>query len=184
MERLAVLRYAKALFDIAVEKNQVDVYYQASKDIMAAIETNAEFKAVINHKSIAVTEKLAVMNGIFSGKIPEDFMGLFALMFKRSRQADLLGVLAHMEVLYREYKHIALVKIFAPKELPQQKYDEIAAMLGKKLEKTIIFEKIIDSSLIAGFRIEAEGYVFDASIKNQLAMLKKQLMRAGRHAAL
>ncbi|MCL2575168.1 MAG: ATP synthase F1 subunit delta [Defluviitaleaceae bacterium] len=179
MEQIAVLRYAKALFEIAVEKNAVDEYNIAARGILEIINTDEEFAAVINHRSIAADEKMATMTAIFKGKIPEDFLGIFALLFKRGRQSELIGVLERFEVLYKEHKRIAIAKITSAVELPPHKLAEISAQLTQKTGKTIEFEKIVDPTLIAGFKVEVDGHIFDATTKYQIAQLTKQLM-AGR----
>ena len=184
MERIAVLRYTKALFNLALEQNKVDEFNQAAIDILAVINSDDEFLAVINHLSIPAEQKMTTMKAIFGGKVPEDFMGLFDLLFRRGRQGELVGILEQFGKLYKEHKRIALAKLCSATELPQSKLDEIALTLGKKLDKTIEFELLVDPALIAGFRVEVDGYVFDSSIKNQVEQLKKQLITGGRHSAL
>ena len=175
MERLAVLRYAQALFEIAVEKSQVKEFNQACLDVNDAIMSDKELLAVVNHLSIPALEKMDTMRAIFEGKIPEDFIGIFDLVFRRRRQGELLGIMLRFNELYKEYIKVAVAKLYSPAELAPDKLKEISEKLGKKLDKTIEFESHIDPSLIAGFRVEVDGHVFDSSLKNQLTALKKQL---------
>ena len=176
MEKLAVFRYAKALFEIAKEKNAVAEYNQAAKDILFALQQDKTIMRVISHPGMPRKDKINVINTAFAGKVPEDFAGLFALMLKRGRERDITGVLEHMDVLYKEYSRLAVAKLYSPEELPEEKVTEIRGLISKKLDKTIHIEKIIDKSLIAGFRVEVDGFVFDASTKNQVNRLKKELL--------
>jgi F-type H+-transporting ATPase subunit delta len=184
MERIVVLRYAKALFDIALEKQQVDEYNNTCKEILAILEGDEELFAVINHLSISADDKMTAMKGIFSGRVDDDFIGIFSLIFRRGRQGELVGILEHFGKLYKDFKRIATAKLMSAAPLSQEKINEIGAMLAKKLDKTIEFEIMVDPALIAGFRVEADGYVFDASMKSQLSQMKKQLLQAGRHSVL
>jgi len=176
MERLAVLRYAQALFNIAVEQDQVKEFSQACLAIHDAIASDKELLAVVNHLSIPAHEKMETMKTIFEDKVPESFMGIFDLVFKRRRQGELLGIMLRFYELYKEYIKVATAKLYSPAPLAQDKLDEIADKLGKKLGKTIEFETYVDPSLIAGFVVEADGYVFDSSLKSQVASLKKELL--------
>jgi len=178
MERIAVLRYAKALFELAVERGEVELYNKACTDILAVFEADKDLLAVVNHLAIPADQKMQTMKAIFEGKIPEDFLGIFGLVFRRGRQRELSAILERFGQLYREHMRIATAKLYAAAELPQDKLNEISQVLGKKLEKTIEFEKVIDPSLIAGFRVEVDGFVFDASTKNQINVMKKQLLAA------
>jgi F-type H+-transporting ATPase subunit delta len=179
MERIAVLRYAQALFELAVAQNQVAEFNQAANDIYDVLKSDKELLAVVNHLSITAQEKMVTMRAIFEGKVPEDFMGLFDLMLRRRRQRELLGVLKRFNKLYEEYIKVARATLYSPGELSQSKLDEIAAVLGAKLDKTVEFEVVIDPALIAGFKVEVDGHVFDSSFKNQINMLKRELLSHG-----
>jgi len=180
MDQIAVLRYSKALFEIALERNQLDAYNQVAKEILHLLETNKELAAVVSHRAISADDKMTAVKAIFGGRVPEDFMGVFSLIFKRGRQRELASVLARFELLYKEHKRIAVAKIYSAQPLNEEKKAEISAVLAKKLEKTIEFEAIVEPGLIAGFKVEVDGYVFDASTKNQISKLTKQLMTAAR----
>jgi F-type H+-transporting ATPase subunit delta len=93
-------------------------------------------------------------------------------------------MLRHFEQLYKEYKRVADAKLYSATQLSPQKLSEISGILSKKLDKIINLELVVDPSLLAGFRVEVDGFVFDSSIKNQLAGLKKQLLGAERYSAL
>ncbi|MCL2236150.1 MAG: ATP synthase F1 subunit delta [Defluviitaleaceae bacterium] len=184
MERIVVLRYAKALFDIALEKQMVEEYNQTCQEILAALKGDEEFLAVVNHLSISADDKMATMKSIFGGKIADDFMGVFSLLFRRGRQGELIYILEYFGKLYKDFKGIAAAKLMSASPLPQSKIDEIGAKLSEQLGKTIEFNITVDPDLIAGFRVEVDGYVFDASMKARMSQLKKQLLSAGRHSAL
>ena len=176
MEKLAVLRYARAIFDLAVEKDLVEQYSQAARGILDVITQDNDFMPVINNPSIPSSEKLGAIQAAFGNKVPDDFLGLFALVLKRGREDELEGILRHFDVLYMDHKRQAVAVLYAPEELPDDKVAEIRQLLGKKLGKTVEIKNVIDPALIAGFRVEVDGFVFDASTKNQVDMLKKQLL--------
>ncbi|MDR2183235.1 MAG: ATP synthase F1 subunit delta [Clostridiales bacterium] len=176
MEKLAILRYSKALFALAVEKNAVDAYNDAAKSILAVLETGKDVLGIINHPAIPLEQKMSALEAAFVGKVPEDFIGLFHLLLRRGRKDEILGVLRHFDVLYMDYARKTVAKLYSPVALPSEKVAEIAAILSRKLDKTVQIESIIDDSLIAGLRVEVDGYVFDASIKHQMETLKKELL--------
>lgn len=49
--------------------------------------------------------------------------------------------------------------------------------LSKKENKTIRLRVVNDPSLIGGIKVEINNRVFDGSIKNKVALLKKELLR-------
>jgi len=176
MDRLAVLRYAKALFGIAAENNAVAQYNLAATQMLAVFESDPEIIDILNHPSIPIESKIGAVAVAFDGKVPSDFVGMIALMLRRGRNDDIIGVLRQFDVLYREYARLAIAKIYAPDQLGQARIDEIVQIISRRLDKTIQVEFFVDPSLIAGFRVEVDGFVFDASIKHQMKGLKKQLL--------
>ena len=176
MEKLAILRYSKALFALAVEKNAVETYNNAAKSILAVFEGDKDVLGIINHPAIPLEQKMDALSKAFKDKVPDDFIGLFALLLRRGRRDEILGVLHHFDKLYTDYVRKTVAKLYSPVALPEGKVAEITAMLSGKLNKTVQIESIIDDSLIAGFRVEVDGYVFDASMKHQVELLKKKLL--------
>jgi len=176
MERIAVFRYAKALFEIAVEKNAAQTYNQTAADVLKVLEQDKIVMDMINHPAIPLEEKMKALNTAFSGKVPEDFLGLFELLLRRGRKGEIIGVLRHFDVLYKEYSRLAVAKIYSTEELPANKIAEIKEVLSRKLNKIIEMRTIIDKSLIGGFRVEVDGFVFDASLKHQMERMKKELL--------
>ena len=176
MEKLAILRYSKALFALAVEKNAVEAYNDAAKSILAVMESDKDVMGIINHPAIPLEQKMDALSTAFANRVPDDFIGLFALLLKRGRKDEILGVLHHFDVLYMDYVRKTVAKLYSSVALPDSKVAEITSVLSQKLNKTVQIESIIDDSLIAGFRVEVGGYVFDASIKHQMETLKKELL--------
>jgi len=176
MDKLAVLRYAKALFEIAAERNAVAEYNMAAKDMLEVFTADPEIIGILNHPSIPLDSKITAVATAFDGKVPSDFIGMIALMLRRGRNNDIIGVLQHFDVLYKDYAKLAIARIYAPEQLEQTKIDEIVGIVARRLDKTIQVEFYIDPTLIAGFRVEVDGFVFDASIKYQMKGLTKQLL--------
>lgn len=178
MDKIVAMRYGKALFDLAIEKNLVNEYNDAVVDLLDIIEQNKEFVDILSNPGITQAQKLDFVQKILLSLVPEDFIGLLSLVLRRGREASLKDMLSHFQVLYFEHKKIAKAVLYAPKQLDNAKIVEITNIVSKKLGKTVEAELVIDETLIAGFKIEVDGFVFDASIKMQLTKLKNQLLTA------
>ena len=178
MEKLAVLRYTKAIFELAAEKNAVSEYNDVAARLLGVLEADKEIMGILNHPGIPLEQKTDALKAAFGGMgaAADDFVGLFALLLRRSRKDDILGILRHFDVLYKDYSRLAVAKLYSRETLSAEKVAEITAILSKKLDKTVQIEQIIDESLIAGFRVEVDGFVFDASIKHQMNLMKKELL--------
>ncbi|MCL2171033.1 MAG: ATP synthase F1 subunit delta [Defluviitaleaceae bacterium] len=176
MERLAALRYSKALFDTALEQNDLDNYNQAAIALADVLESDELFLPTLRNPSIPRAQKTALVQTALKGRVPDEFLGLIDLVLKRGREDVLVDIFRHFTRLHNEHKSISIAQLTIPENLPAEKINEISAAVSKKLSKTIKIETTIDPSLIAGFRIEVDGFVFDSTTKTQLAEMKKLLL--------
>ena len=176
MERLAALRYSKALFDMAVENKDVDGYNAAAMALADILDTDEYFLATLKNPSIPRAQKSELVHKALQGRVPVSFLGLIELVLKRGREGLLVDIFRHFTVLYNDYKSVAIATVTSPVYLEPQKIAEIKAVISSKINKSVEIQPIIDESLIAGLRIEVDGFEIDTSIKSRLADMKKQLL--------
>ena len=69
------------------------------------------------------------------------------------------------------------VKAFSGKKLTEAQKTQIIANLGKKYNRKIELELIVDESIVGGLRLEYEGNVHDDTINNYLHGLKANLTK-------
>ena len=67
--------------------------------------------------------------------------------------------------------------LYANYDISVQEVKEVEDALSKKENKTIRLRVVNDPSLIGGIKVEINNRVFDGSIKNKVALLKKELLR-------
>jgi len=178
MERLAALRYSKALFDSAVENRDVDGYNDTAAALTEILETDKYFLATLKNPSISRAQKSELVHKALQGRVPVDFLGLIELVLKRGREGYLVDIFRHFAVLYNEYKSISIATVTSPIYLEPQRISEIKAVIASKINKSVEIQPVVDESLIAGLRIEVDGYVVDSSLKTKLADMKKQLLKS------
>ena len=173
---LASIRYGKALFNLATEKNELDKYKLAQESISALLKENQDLGNILSNPTILRDDKITLIEKILKTNVPDDFIGLIILLIRRGREGILPELLEHFNDLYLEYKKIAHAKVYSPRPLADEKIAEIRNIISKKIEKIIEIENIINTDIIAGFIVEVEGFLFDASVKTRLANVKKQLL--------
>ena len=176
MDVIASKRYAQAMFDLSIERNQLEEYHSATETLLKILEDDNNFSEILSHPAINKDEKLSLLQKTLANQVPDDFIGLIFLLLKRGREGILKELINQFKVLYLDYKKIANAKVYSARELPEEKVAEIRNLVSKKLGKAVIIDNIIDSELIAGFKVEVEGYLFDASVKTRMNELKEQLL--------
>lgn len=126
-------RYAKALFDLALETNKLE---EVNSDI-ATIRSvkNEEMLMVFRSPVINDDKKISIFEAIFKDKITELTNVFFKLVFRKGREIALPEILDSFESQYRAHHKIVIVEVTTAVPISedllayiQQKWQEFRAI--------------------------------------------------------
>jgi F-type H+-transporting ATPase subunit delta len=172
--------YAKALFELASERQQADAIEGELQRTAALVAGDGELAAVFGRPWIspAARRKLADEIGqrLELSRLARDFFDLIAA----HGRADHLGAIAEA---YRDLLDAARGRVRARvrSAVPLTEADRaaLAQRLGRALGgKQVVVEEIVDRSLLGGFVAEIGSLVVDGSLDGQLARIRERLARA------
>ena len=173
-------RYAKAVFDLANEDNQVAALESDLDALEAALADSAEFDALITSPVYSREEQAAAIGAVAQK------MGLSALV------ANTLGLMANKRRLFvlpqlaatlrdmiAEQKGEATAEVTAAKALTAEQQDKLAASLKASVGKDVKVKLAVDESLIGGLIVKVGSKMIDTSIRSQLAALQNTMKEVG-----
>ena len=166
MERLSVV-YASALFDIALQQDDVDEFLLQTKFLLETLDDD-EFRRVLVHPQIAASEKQKIFHEAFEGKINEDLLGFLYLVADKNREAFLIPALKALIDLFKRHKKIVTAKVLSAEPYEGTQAESLREILSTKLDKTVELELKVDPSLIGGPYIFVDGYYIDWTVKKRL----------------
>lgn len=176
MAQLISVRYATALFELALEKDCIDKYSTEITLMRDAVAKDSEILRILNHPQIGSEEKLKILTSAFEGKVSADIMGLINIVFRKNRETELVDILNKYLDMAEKHKGIVYAAVESAVPLKASVIDEIKIKLSNKLNKQVIVEAKVVPQLIGGIRISVEGHVIDSTIKTQLSELKGKLI--------
>ncbi len=176
MAELVSMRYATALFDLGLETQTLSDIFVEVETILSIFESDEEIMKIINHPQITSAEKMSVLDKAFGGKVSGSVMGLFALVLKKNREADLLSILRAFIQKVREHKGITVATLYSASVLSNEQIASIKSSLSAQLKKQVEINASVDPSLLGGLCIRVDGQIFDRTIKKQLDDMKKHLL--------
>lgn len=171
-EALIRTRYAKALFDAALEQKKLEEVKEQAESLLVAFSEVDSLTEFLNNPLVNGDKKQAVFRAAFNGKVTGLLEGLVNLMFKNQRETLLVGVLRNFIDMYEAHIGVLRGSIRSVVPIDANLQKSIEAKLATELGKTIILKTIIDPELIGGFAVEVDGVLVDATIKNRLEKLK------------
>ena len=176
MAKLVSKVYGDALFETAMEKDRIDVFYEEIVSLVPVLEGNPELMALLNNPRIVKEEKVTIIHQVFEGRVEEELMGFLTVVVEKDRQNDLIPIFAYFIQRVKEYKRIGTVSVTSAVELSEEQKTRLQEKL---LETTdyVMFEMNyqIDSALIGGMVIRIGDRVVDSSIRTRLYEMKKEL---------
>ena len=167
-------RYAKALFDFAGEKNQVEEVYGDLKLFAKTLKENRELQVLLRNPVIEVFQKHKIFESIFNGTLHPTTYQFLEVLLKKKREPALDTICNEFFKLYNDAHHIRPVTITTASPLSDTLKDRIVALLSEQTHATIDLQQTVDPELIGGFVIQMDDYYFDASILSKINKLKQE----------
>ncbi len=175
MAKLVSKQYAKAIFELAVEKNSVDNYYDQADFLHSSLKDNEQLQKTILHPQITSADKLQLLESIFKQSVCDDFFGLFEVLLRKNREEEILNVLEDFLGSVQEYRGSAVATVQSAIPLSENQIQRITGSLEKALGKKVEIVSQVLPQLIGGLRISCAGHILDASVKKQFDDMKKLL---------
>ena len=172
----AILQYANALADIALEQGAAGPVIQQLSDFTAAYSGSAELRNFFESPAASKEEKRKVAEKISArlgaSKIVRNF--LFVVIDHRRTHA-LPEILAIFRNVLRERQGIAETEVFSPGALNDAQKREITQTLERITGKKIEAKFSLDANLLGGVRVRVGDTIYDGSLRNRLDGLRERL---------
>jgi F-type H+-transporting ATPase subunit delta len=161
-------RYSKALFELAQEQKNLEAVQESLAEIKRIIAGSEDFRLFLSNPLLSYEELCAVLKALFEGKVPDLLFRFLLFITYKSRLNILDDIIGSFDDLYLSAtrKMRASVKTALPVKDEDRAF--INQRLQDKFQHQMIIQWILDPALIGGFRIFADGKLYDYSFKNQL----------------
>ena len=170
--------YAKALFELARERGQVDAI---ARDLDALVEAAGVGELArffeLPWVSAAATREAAreVATRLEVSPLARDF---FVLVAGQGRADHLGAIVAAYRELSDESQGVVRARVRTAVALGDQERAELSARLGRALGgKRVLLEESADPGLLGGFVAEIGSVIVDGSLDGQLARMRERLAR-------
>lgn len=178
MAKLVSTTYGDALFDLALEENNLHEMRMEVEALRQIFIENQELSDILGHPQMEKTAKITLMENIFKGKCSDHMMGFLALVIEKGRQSDILAILDYFIGRAKEEEGIGTAHVTTAIELTAKGQKVIEDRLLELTKyKSFETEFAVDESLIGGMVIRIGDRVVDSSIQTKLQNMKKSLTK-------
>ena len=179
MAKQVDITYGNALFELALEENEVDSLYEEVGALKEIIKDNKDLILLLDHPQIDKDEKVKIIETTFGGRISNHLTGLLAMVVEKGHSGQIIPIFDYFLKLVKKEKRIGVAMVKSAIELSGTQKAAIEKRLIETTEyETMEIDYSVDKSLIGGLVIRIEDRVVDSSIKTKLNNLSKALAKA------
>ena len=172
-KQLSGRRYAQAIFDLALENNQVE---QWGDDLAVVAEAfqDAEFTALMKHADMSSANKLAATASVLAG-VNAMVRNLVDLLVSKNSVDTIAGVYTGYTELLDRHLGRQRVEITTAVPLESAETERISAFVTGLARQEVVLTTKVDESIIGGLVIQIGDRLLDGSTKARLDGLRNKL---------
>ena len=175
--RRAAAAYAKALFAVAKEQDQVEVVSRELHAMVTMIEGDDKLRDVLARPWVPPPARRAVAWEIAErsrlSKLSSDFLALLA---ERRRTDHLAVIEEHYQRLLDADLGRHRVQIRTAVPLTEAQRGKLATTVLQALGgRQVVFDEVVDRALLGGFIARSGSVVWDGTLEGQLEQVRRRL---------
>ena len=168
------IRYAKALFQLAVEENKLEQSYNDIVLIDKLCAENNELSLLLKSPIIKTDKKVKILKEIFGSKINKVSMSFINIITAKKRESLLALIASSFIVLYKSYKKIETATVISATPLDESLRVEVINFIKKHANKDVELTEKVDKTIIGGSIIRMRGKQLDTSVSKSISELRKR----------
>ena len=173
---LIAVRYAKALFKLAIEQDNVEQIHTDIALLQQYCEEAEGFTEMLVSPVIKPDKKKQMFHEVLEGQIDISTLHLLDLLVDNNREALLTDINRHFISLFKANKGIKEVALYMAVAMDQAHIDQLESFLKEQFKAPIELSIKIKPELLGGFILTVDGKMVDASISSKLKQIKKELL--------
>jgi F-type H+-transporting ATPase subunit delta len=176
MEEIAEV-YARALFEAAREHGVLDRVHDELGEFTDALTENQELQVFLFSPYFTSEEKKEGVARIVSDA-DERFVNFLQLLAERHRMPVLPRIRRDFDAMWAEENKLLPVTVTSAVELDERLLEEIGKRIEEQTGRRVELSANVDPDVLGGLIVRVGNMVLDASIRNRLESLRKQVVKA------
>lgn len=170
------VRYAKAIFSVALEK---DVLESVKNDITLLydiFQQKTDFVLLLENPILATSKKKAIIKKVFKDKIDSNTFSFLNLVLTNKREVYLKNIARNFLKIYRKHKGVKKVIFTSSYQINDEVRQNISKFIEKGFNAKFELTEVVNEELIGGFVLRIDDQQYDTSVSNKLKKIKRDLI--------
>jgi F-type H+-transporting ATPase subunit delta len=168
--------YARSLFEVARDQDRIDEIREQVGEFADAIEEDKSLTTFFFSPYFSTEEKKDGLHKAVDGA-DEILMNFLELLLEKHRMPLIHRVRRDYDVLWREERKLLPVQVTSAIELDAELVKSLGERIGEATGREVDLTATVEPDLIGGIVLRVGNSILDASIRNRLEQLRRQVAR-------
>jgi F-type H+-transporting ATPase subunit delta len=176
MEEIAAV-YARSLFEVAQDQDKLDEIRDQLGAFADALSETRELQVFFFSPYFSTAEKEDGLHRVVSDADPA-IVNFLELLIEKHRMPVLLRIRAIFDQLWEEENKLLPVSITSAVELDEAIVEQLGDRIAEQTDRKVELSAHVDPDILGGIVVQVGNSVLDASVRNRLEQLRKQVVKA------
>ncbi len=172
-QRASGRRYAQAIFELAVEQNQLEPF-ATDLAFTEQVLQDEEFRAFLSHAEVPLERKTGAIDAVLKDVNPL-VKNLISLLVTRGAVESVHDINLGYIRLLDAHLGRQRVEVTSAVPLDDQELERITKFVADLTKKDVVVSTQVDDSILGGVIIQIGDQLLDGSTQSRLEALRKQI---------
>lgn len=171
------LRYAKALFMLALERHMLERVTEDLAGFKAALNQVKKLRAFLLAPEISRHRKIELVKILGKDRFSPLFYHFLIFLVQKGRHIYFNEIDSEFQRLREKHFNILPATVTTATPLTEENKSAMAATLEQIFSAKIKLDTRVNPDLLGGMQVRIEGKVFDNTLQRQIGRLKEQMQK-------
>jgi F-type H+-transporting ATPase subunit delta len=176
MEEVASV-YARSLFEVAREQDKLDVLREQLGQFADAMAEDRDLQVFFFSPYFSTQEKEQGLERALTGADPV-LLNFLRLLIENHRMPVIFRVRRAYDALWEDANRLLPVEVTSAVELDEAVVGQIGDRISEQTGRRVQLSAHVEPDILGGLVVRVGNTVLDASIRNRLEQLRRQVARA------
>jgi ATP synthase F1 delta subunit len=166
--------YARSLFDVAKEHDKLDDVRDQLGEFADAVNDSRDLQVFLFSPYLSSDEKKEGLHRAIDGA-DDALMNFLELLVEKHRMPAIFRIRRQFDELWEKENRRLPVQVTSAIELDESTVKQIGDVIGEQTGQHIDLTSQVDPDILGGIVLRVGNSILDASIRNRLEQLRKQV---------
>lgn len=170
-------RYGRVLFETAKESQELETVFEELNVLRDVYNDEPELGKLLSDKRLKTLEKeqlLSTLTSQFTDKVAK----FITVVFNHGRMMEMPQIISVFNDFYHSDKGVLVAEVISAEALTTEQCEQLEVKIAQLFDcQKVVLEKTIDPDILGGFIIKTANKILDNSVKKQLTMMHKQIVK-------